>query len=102
MIRAALHLSSYPRVEAHRDSVPADSVCTTDFHWLCQFLSSSLFTYLQGIWGSKPFGVGISISELDCGYQSEDGGHVGKSQKQKQWRKAENAVKKLYVHLGPI
>lgn len=27
--------------------------------------------------GSIPFVVGISISELDCGYQSEAGGHAG-------------------------
>lgn len=97
MIRAALHLSSYPPVEAHRDSVPVEPLSTTDFHRLSQSLSSSLFTYLEGILGSTPFVVGISISELDCGYQSEAGGHVRKSQQQKQWRKAENTEKKLHV-----
>lgn len=73
------------------------SLSAAEFHWLSPSLSSSLFPFLQGIFGSAPFVVGISISELDCGYQSEAGGHVGKSQQQTQWRRAENPVKKLYV-----
>lgn len=34
---------------------------------------------MGGCGGSGPFVVGISISELDCGYHSEAGGHGEKS-----------------------
>lgn len=81
MIRAALHLSSYPP-----QTLLVSWASLSLSHWLSQSLSSPLWTSLRGVLGSAPFVVGISISELDRGYQSEAG--VGKAQPQKQWRGA--------------
>lgn len=48
--------------------------------------------------GSIPFVVGISISELDCGYQSEAGGQCGGSHSGgHNGGREENPAKKLHV-----
>ncbi len=92
MIKTAFHLSSYSPLEAHRDSVPVEppfilslQLTFTDFLSLYRPLFSLIFRVFSG---STPFVVGISIRELDCGYQREAGGHVWKSQQQTHWRKA--------------
>lgn len=87
MIRAAFHLSSYPPAGANRNSLPVESsllfsLCMrltfTDF--LCLYLPffSLIFRLFSGLHTNV---VGISISELDCGYQREAAAFGGETKR---------------------